>query len=73
MFRDYSPFVLFIRRFFVVVLMLVSWPCFLLPRWRSAYGSLLHRYWVKQGSQPVWMMSQDKGNDLTADETFYLG
>lgn len=72
MFRNYSPFVVFIRRFFAAMVFLVSWPCLLVPRWRASCGSLLHRYWIKKGNQPVWMMSQDQGNKLS-DETFYLG
>lgn len=72
MFTLYSPLFMLARRLFAVLFVLISWPVALLPQSRARYGSLLHRFWLKQGHKPVWLMSQENANGVTP-ETFHLG
>lgn len=72
MFAVYSRLVIFIRRLFALFFVLFTWPCALIPKLRARYGSFLHRYWVKEGDKPVWLMNLEKGNGKTP-ESFDLG
>ena len=63
MFAVYSPLVVLIRRFFAIIFMVFTWPCVFIPTLRARYGSLLHRFWVKKGDKPVWLMGLEKGNE----------
>lgn len=65
MYRIYSPLIVMARRSIVLLLTMFLLPLlWALPNGRRL-SSRLHRAWVKQGEQPVWMMEAERSVNST--------
>ncbi|BDR34861.1 TPA: DUF2517 family protein [Photobacterium damselae] len=63
MFTPFSIVNIILRRIFVLVAGIVSFPvmaCLSHSR-RSRFYSYLHRYWVKTSTKPVWLKLSEHG------------
>ena len=60
MYRLYSPALILIRRLLVVVVVCLAFPFAIWRADRAKFYSFLHRYWLKNSDQPVWMAENDR-------------
>ncbi|PSV48596.1 DUF2517 family protein [Photobacterium indicum] len=63
MYRSFSLFKIILRRIFVVLAGLLSFPIviFLPISTRSRIYSYLDRYWLKTSNKPVWLKQTEHG------------
>ncbi|WP_087021685.1 DUF2517 family protein [Thaumasiovibrio subtropicus] len=65
MYQVYSLPNIVLRRAFVVLAGVVSFPFVLVTGNRSKFYSFLHRMWVKTSTKPVWLKQSEKsGREL---------
>ena len=63
MYTPYSLPYIVLRRFFVLVAGVLTFPVmvFTPESSRSRFYSFLYRYWLKNSSKPLWLQDQEQG------------